>query len=255
VSTVRYMLSPYIKQIRFIFKGLIHMHMRMWTHTCKHIHKMLSNSKFKDWTSHASIVWQLLWVHVMTVISEQKLPALSVHPYAIFLFLVMQHWANKLCFKLRDMATETHAMLPTVGSNVALSQTCVSFKCCKRFREGWTEVESDPRGGQLLAIQNTEADAHVCEPVARDCQTAPPLTGRWCIRFFMETWESGRSAWHLFHTVSWMSRSKDTFTAAQERSATHLDHLTSHYQNCSYWVKWKTTSNVKFRMLRASTIM
>ena len=105
----------------------------------------------------------------------------------------MQHWTYKFCYKLMDNAT--YEMLTTVHRNEALSHPCV-FKCCKQCREGWKEPESDPEGGQLLAVQNTVTVAKVCEPEVRDChQTTPQLTGRWCVRFFIKTSER-RSAWH-----------------------------------------------------------
>jgi len=66
----------------------------------------------------------------------------------------------KFCFKLRKTATETYQLLQQAYGEDAMGRTQV-FDWFRRFKEGRTSVESDPRSGQMSTSRNEEMIAKV----------------------------------------------------------------------------------------------
>jgi len=58
-----------------------------------------------------------------------------------------QHICIKLCFKIGKTATETYQLLQQAYGEDAMGRTHV-FDWFRRFKEGRTSVESDPRLGR-----------------------------------------------------------------------------------------------------------
>ena len=71
-----------------------------------------------------------------------------------------QHICIKFCFKIGKTAKETYQLLqPAYGEN-AMGRTQV-FDWFRRFKEGRTSVESDPRSGRPSTSRNEEIVAKV----------------------------------------------------------------------------------------------
>ena len=61
----------------------------------------------------------------------------------------------KFCFKIQNPATETYQLLQQVYGEDTMGRTQV-FDWFRRFKEGRTSVESDPRAGRPSTSRNEE---------------------------------------------------------------------------------------------------
>jgi len=66
----------------------------------------------------------------------------------------------KVCFEIGKTATETYQVLQQAYSEAAMGLTQV-FDWFRRFKEGRTSVESDPRSGRTSTSRNEEMFAKV----------------------------------------------------------------------------------------------
>jgi len=71
-----------------------------------------------------------------------------------------QRICNKFCFKIGKTATETYQLLQQAYGEDAMGRTQV-FDWFRRFKEGRTSVESDPRSGRPSKLRNEELIAKV----------------------------------------------------------------------------------------------
>jgi len=71
-----------------------------------------------------------------------------------------QHICIKFCFKIGKPTTETYQLLQQAYGEDAIGRTQV-FDWFRRFKEGRTSVESDPRSGRQSTSRNEEIIAKV----------------------------------------------------------------------------------------------
>jgi len=69
-----------------------------------------------------------------------------------------QRICNKFCFKIGKTATETYQLFQQAYGENAMGRTQV-FDWFRRFEEGRTSVESDPRLGRPSTSKNEETIA------------------------------------------------------------------------------------------------
>ena len=82
---------------------------------------------------------------------------------------IEQHYAIKFCVKLNKSATETFASLTEAYGDAILSRT-MGFKWHKAFKEGWENVEDDPRSGRPVSSTNDQNVEVVRAVMAKDRQ-------------------------------------------------------------------------------------
>ena len=68
---------------------------------------------------------------------------------------IEQRYTNKFCVKLNKSATETFASLTEAYGDATQSTTMI-FKWHKAFKEGWENVEDDPRSARPISSTNDQ---------------------------------------------------------------------------------------------------
>src|SRR5215469_4681012 len=115
-----------------------------------------------------------MFVHVLATHDKLQLAAFAqlavvgrgsntcVYVTAIFTMCesTEQRICIKFCFKIRKTATETYQLLQQAYGEDAMGRTQV-FDWLRRFKEGRTSVESDPRSGRPSTSKNEEMIAKV----------------------------------------------------------------------------------------------
>ena len=80
---------------------------------------------------------------------------------------IEQQYAIKFCVKLNKSDTETFASLTEAYGNATLYRTMV-FKWHKAFKEGWENVEDNPRSGRRILSTNDQNVEVVRAVMAKD---------------------------------------------------------------------------------------
>ena len=162
-----------------------------------------------------------------------------VYVIAIFTMCesIKQRICIKFCFKIGKTATETYQLLQQAYGKDAMGRTQV-FDWFRRFKEGRTSVESDPRSGRPSTSGNEEMTAKVRTIIRNNTRVTVREIADDCVISVdscdaILTLRSGGTTTMLPHTLHILCSSFWPNTAPLSCSSRHT-HQISHRVTFSY---------------------